>query len=86
MYGQFSNLYINYYYGGHTHLGAGWGEKNAVCPYNKAYFITHGECEIVADGQVYRGISGDFFYDTGRHKAFFLSHKRKLYHKILVPF
>lgn len=61
MYGQFSNLYINYYYGGHTRLGAGWGEKNAVCPYNKAYFITHGECEIVADGQVYRGISGDFF-------------------------
>lgn len=61
MYGQFSNLYINYYYGSHIHLNERWGEKDAICPYSKAYYITHGECEFKIGQTVYHASEGDFF-------------------------
>lgn len=47
---RFSKLYINYYYGSKIKLNERWGEKNAICPYSKVYYIVGGECMVEVGG------------------------------------
>ena len=61
MFDQLSNLHLNFYYGSRIRLDEHWGEKNAVCPYSKLYYILDGECEFVIAGTVYRAAPGDLY-------------------------
>lgn len=58
---RFSKLYINYYYGSKIKLNERWGEKNAICPYSKVYYIVGGECIVEVGGRRYHACAGDFF-------------------------
>ena len=58
---RFSNLYINYYYGSKIKLNDRWGEKNAICPYSKIYYVVGGECKITIADKNYHAVAGDFF-------------------------
>lgn len=57
-----SNLSIDYYYGGYSHLGRAWKDYEVLCPFCKIYYITEGECEIKIKGVPYTGKSGRVFF------------------------
>lgn len=57
-----SNLSIDYYYGGYTHLGRSWKGYDVLCPFCKIYYITEGECEIKIKGTPYAGKAGRMFF------------------------
>ncbi len=69
---RFSNMYINYYYGSKIKLNERWGEKNAICPYSKIYYIVGGECKIIINDREYNAAAGDFFLiPAGTKHSFF---------------
>lgn len=57
-----SNLSIDYYYGGYSHLGRSWKDYDVLCPFCKIYYIVEGECEIKINGTPYLGKSGRMFF------------------------
>lgn len=57
-----SNLSIDYYYGGYSHLGRSWKDYDVICPFCKIYYIIEGECEIKIKGTPYMGKRGRMFF------------------------
>lgn len=66
-----TNLSIEYYYGGYTHLGKSWKDYDVLCPFCKIYYITEGECEIKIKGIPYPGRKGRMFFIPSQTKHSF---------------